>query len=193
MENNQEPMDSSKQIIKSAENELLRAHASSLLETTNNIDKFTVWLLGGVGAVASFLLTNINNVSKFIPINSIKISLYVLAFSFFCCLCQKLLSLLLHIDFDQELKLREKFKDLKDRGCGKIIKNEEGLTSRVINRFRDLHPLLIKKLIENPNKDIDAPIKKRLRRYYLQYFCIILSLTSFLSFLIFLSLEIKIT
>ena len=184
---------SSEKKLKSTENELLRAYVSSLLETTDNIDKFTTWLLAGIGAIASFLLANINDVSKFIPICSIKLSLYILAFSFFCCLCQKSLSLLLHIDFDQELRLRERFKDLKDRGHAEVIQKEAGLTRRVINRFRDLHPWIIKKIMEKQSTDIDSPIRKRIRRYYWQYFWIILSLISFLSFMSLLSWKIRIT
>lgn len=193
MGNSKETIPPSEQVIKSSENELLRAYVSSLLETTNNIDKFTAWLLGGIGAVASFLLANIKGVSEFIPLCSIKISLYTLSFSFFCCLCQKLLSLLLHIDFDQELKLREHFKDLKDRGHAAIIQKEVGLTKRVIYRFRDLHPCFIKIIMGTQSNDIDSPIRKRLRRYYLQYFWLILSLTSFLAFMFLLSLKIRIT
>jgi hypothetical protein len=193
MENSKETMPSSEQVIRSTENELLRAYVSSLLETTTNIDKFTAWFLAGTGAIASFLIANINDVSKFIPICTIKVSLFILAFSFFCGLCQKLLSLSLHIDFDQESKLRERFKDLKDRGHAEIIQKEAGLTKRVIHRFRDLHPWFIKIFMAVESKDIDSPIKKRIRRYYLQYFWVILSLISFLFFMLLLSWEIKIT
>lgn len=185
--------ESSKSNTESTENELLRAYVSSLLETTSTIDKFTAWLLTGIGAVSSFLIINIKSVSEFISLNSIRLSLLLLAFSFFCCLCQKALSLWLHIDIDQESKLRERFKDIKDRGHGKIIANEDGLIPKVINRFRELHPWLINKFICEGNKGIDLSLKKRIQRYYWQYFWVCLSLISFLSFMLILSLSIKIT
>lgn len=189
MENSINPQTSSES--KSSENELLRVYASSLISTTSNFDKFTTWLLAGVGAISSVLVVNISNISATIPITSIKLSLLVLAFSFACGLCQKFLSFLLLIDYDHETKLRELLKDLKDRGHYEIINKDKELTKKVINRFRKLHPWLIRRIISRENANIDKPIKKRIHRYYWQYFWVCLSLLAFLIFILIVAFNIK--
>ena len=100
----------------STENELLRAYVSSLISTTGTIDRFTSWLLAGVGAISSMIVANIKNISTIISTTSIKASLYLLAMAFIFGLIQKILSLWLSIDIDEEAELRESLKDLGERG-----------------------------------------------------------------------------
>jgi hypothetical protein len=176
---------------KRTENELLRAYASSLISTTSNIDKFTTWLLAGIGAVSSVLVANINSISEIVPKNSIRLSLFVLVLSFAFGLCQKILAFLLLVDYDQETKLRELLKDLNDRGHYEIINKEKGLTTKVINRFRELHPWIIRKIVSRENGNIDKPIRKRIHRYYWQYFWVFLSLLAFLAFILIVAFSIK--
>lgn len=176
---------------KSTENELLRAYASSLVSTTSNIDKFTAWLLAGIGAVSSVLVANINSISEIVSKNSIRLSLFVLVLSFAFGLCQKILAFLLLIDYNQETKLRELLKDLKDSGHYEVINKEKGLTTKVINRFRELHPWIIRKIVSRENGNIDKPIRKRIHRYYWQYFWVFLSLLSFLAFILIVAFSIK--
>ncbi len=176
---------------KRTENELLRAYASSLISTTSNIDKFTTWLLAGIGAVSSVLVANINSISEIVPKNSIRLSLFFLVLSFAFGLCQKILAFLLLVDYDQETKLRELLKDLNDRGHYEIINKEKGLTTKVINRFRELHPWIIRKIVSRENGNIDKPIRKRIHRYYWQYFWVFLSLLAFLAFILIVAFSIK--
>ncbi len=176
---------------KRTENELLRAYASSLISTTSNIDKFTTWLLAGIGAVSSVLVANINSISEIVPKTSIRLSLFVLVLSFAFGLCQKILAFLLLVDYDQETKLRELLKDLNDRGHYEIINKEKGLTTKVINRFRELHPWIIRKIVSRENGNIDKPIRKRIHRYYWQYFWVFLSLLAFLAFILIVAFSIK--
>jgi hypothetical protein len=178
-------------INQSSENELLRAYVSSLIGTTINIDKFTSWLLAIDGAIFSVIVANIKNVSEFIQIKSIKISLFALAFSFVFGGFQKIMSLLLSIDFDEELQLRDRFKDLDNSGHGSIIKKEKSIIAKAIGRFKKLHPWYIKILMVRNNKNIDLPLKRRVHRYYLQHLFVLLSVLSFLIFMALILLNIK--
>jgi hypothetical protein len=177
----------------STENELLRAYVSSLIGTTGTIDKFTSWLLAGIGAISSIIVANINSISSIISTTSIKASLYLLAMAFIFGLIQKILSLWLSIDIDEESKLRESLKDLGERGHGVIISKTEGLTKKVIDRFRELHPRINKKLMSKNKDDIDGPLKRRVHIYYWQYFWVGLSLGSFLLFMLVLIINIRTT
>ncbi|GAD79860.1 hypothetical protein [Vibrio ezurae] len=63
------------------ENAIVASMFVATLKTTSNLDTLNNWLLVATGAVASFLLANINNISEFLGRNAIVEGGYILCIS----------------------------------------------------------------------------------------------------------------
>jgi hypothetical protein len=177
-------MESSNDEVESAENELLKSYVNSFLSTTIHVDRLATWLVVGLGATASAMITNINEIAKTIPEIKIKYAILILCVSITFGIFQKFFCFLIQLDLDHEEMLRQKLTDLKSRGHLEKLKQVDGVVLKTIARYRDLHPNVFTKYFSNINKKQAEMLRQRIRWYYYQYALSIILLFGFVSFLL---------
>ena len=84
------------------EERLLRAYVSSLLSTSPTIDRFSTWLLAGIGAATTLTITNIESITRIISFQNVKGALYLLIVSGLFGLLEKYLALRIQTKLSEE-------------------------------------------------------------------------------------------
>ena len=183
------------------EERLLRAYVSSLLSTSPAIDKFSTWLLAGIGAAATLLITNIESISRIASFENIKWALLLLIVSGLFGVLEKYLALDIQGNLSQEKSLRDilaplsadyQFRKSVIEGRaevdGKSI-NVKIDIKKVLNQYAALHPWPIRKKIGRPDP-LPIVLKKRVCCYYWQLVYAIIEIVLFSAFVLVIAFSV---
>ena len=185
----------------STEEKLLRAYTSSLLSTSPTIDKFSTWLLVGIGATATLIITNIESISKIVSFEHIRTSLLLLIISGLLGFLEKYLALDTQVNLSQEETLRAILASLSSdyEFRKRVVERKEKLDGKktsinidipkVLTQYAGLHPWPVRRRL-NRNHPLPIILRKRISCYYRQLSYAILELLAFCAFVFIIALSI---
>lgn len=171
-----------------------------VLKTSPEIDKFASWLLAGCGATVSLIISNLKPLSTVMDINTIKISLGILALAGIFGFLEKYYSTIIKINTDikgnmepmltNAINNHSKFEnDLRESGVEGNISLFWEYFEEAINTLADLSPWWLKKSLkkdwETSIKDPTYLFKKFTKILNLQIYSAIVEFFSFLFFVVF--------
>lgn len=176
------------------EERLLRAYVTSLLSTSPVIDKFSTWLMVGIGAAATLLITNIASITSIAALEIVKVALSLLVAAGLFGFLEKWLSHDIQVNLSQEESLQKIlasiYADYEHRKSliqgraeveGKTI-NVSINIERVLKQYASIHPWLIRRKLCK-FEPLLVVFKKSVHRYYRQ---IVWAVLEFLFFVVFL-------
>jgi len=111
--NSSDPLIEWNRLIKeNSEHSFVSAMYKSMSETTNVVDKFSLWLLAGSGATGALLITQIKSILPYLSQNGFKVCLVIIVISAVAGFIAKYYSLRCEIQNKMQLKLEELVKPI---------------------------------------------------------------------------------
>ena len=180
---------------------MLRAYVTSLLSTSPVIDKFSTWLLAGIGATATLLITNIESITRIAAFENVKIALILLIVAGLFGFLEKYLSRDIQVNLSQEGSLQKILAsisaDYEHRKS--VIQGWEEVNGRkinvsiniqrVLNQYASLHPWLIRRKIRK-FEPLPVVLKKNVWCYYRQTAWAVFELLFFAGFVLVMAFSI---
>ena len=175
------------------EERLLRAYVTSLLSTSAVMDRFSTWLMVGIGAAATLLISNIASITTIIPFENVRSALLLLIVAgLFGCL-EKLISRDIQVNLAEEESLQKILSsvsaDYEQRksviqGWAEIEGKKVDLSINikgVLDQYASLHPWLVRRKLLRFTP-LPIVLKRNVHRYYWQSAWAIFELLVFVVF-----------
>lgn len=183
------------------EERLLRAYVTSLLSTSAVIDKFSTWLMAGIGAAATLLITNIASITSIAAFENVKDALLLLIVAGLFGFLEKVLSRDIQVNLLQEESLQKILASISAdyehrrsviQGWAEIEGKKVNVSiniKRVLKQYASLHPWIIRRKLRQFDPLV-VVLKKGVYRYYWQTAWAVLELLFFLVFVLLMAFSI---
>jgi len=183
------------------EERLLRAYVTSLLSTSPVIDKFSTWLMAGIGAAATLLITNIASITSIAAFKNVKVSLILLIAAGLFGVLEKYLSRDIQVNLLQEESLQKILASISAdyehrksviQGWAEVEGKKINVSinvKRVLNQYASLRPWFIRRKLRK-FEPLPIVLKKSVCRYYCQTIWAVLELLFFVGFVLVMAFSI---
>jgi hypothetical protein len=183
------------------EERLLRAYVTSLLSTSHVIDKFSTWLLAGIGAAATLLITNIASITSIAASENVKIAFILLIVAGLFGFLEKYLSRDIQVNLSQEESLQKILSSISAdyehrksviQGWAEVDGKKINVSiniKRVLNQYASLHPWLIRRKLRK-FEPLPVVLKKSVWCYYWQTVWAVFELLFFAGFVLVMAFSI---
>ena len=183
------------------EERLLRAYVTSLLSTSAVMDRFSTWLLVGIGAATTLLISNIASITSIVSFESVRWALILLIEAGLFGFLEKVLSRDIQVNLAQEENLQKilasvsaDYEQRKNviQGWAEVEGKKVDLSINikgVLDQYASLHPWLIRRKLRRVTPLPDV-LKKNVHRYYWQSAWAVFELLLFVGFVLLMAFSI---
>lgn len=198
---NEEVSQAAEALSAKTEERLLRAYVTSLLSTSAVIDKFSTWLMAGIGAAATLLITNIASITSIAAFENVKDALLLLIVAGLFGFLEKVLARDIQVNLLQEESLQKILASISAdyehrrsviQGWAEIEGKKVNVSiniKRVLKQYASFHPWIIRRKLRQFDPLV-VVLKKGVYRYYWQTAWAVLELLFFLVFVLLMAFSI---